>query len=129
RPGGGHTKPGDTGLEPHAGAIAAGSQSAVHFSAAMDEGQLLAASGRSETVVLAAEADVERAAAAIEHSTLSAHERTLLIPAQPDVASDRQSITIVPDKPLPAGNYFLLLSPRLKDSDGRKLAGNGMRFA
>src|SRR5689334_8096031 len=55
----------------------------VTFSAPMDEGQLLAASGRSETVVLAAEAYVERAAAAIEH-TLSAHERELLVLAAAD---------------------------------------------
>ena len=118
-----------TAVEPQPGAVPGGSQFVVHFSAAMDEGQLLAASGRSETVVLAAEADVERAAAAIEHSELSAHERTLLIPAQPQVAPDRTAITLVPDTALPGGNYFLLISPRLKDGEGRKLAGNGMRFA
>jgi hypothetical protein len=124
----GPSQPEVTAVEPNPGPIAGDSQFVVRFSAAMDEGQLLAASGRSETVVLAAEADVERAAAAIEHPSLSAHERTLLIPAQPAVASDRRSIMLVPDKVLPAGNYFLLVSPRLKDSDGRKLAGNGMRF-
>ena len=125
----GPSLPAVTAIEPQPGAIPGNSQFVVHFSEPMDEGQLLAASGRSETVVLAAEADVERAAAAIEHSQLSAHERTLLIPAEPDIAADRKSITLVPDRVLPAGNFFLLISPRLKDAEGRKLAGNGMRFA
>ncbi|MFN2547909.1 MAG: Ig-like domain-containing protein [Myxococcales bacterium] len=125
----GPSQPAVTAIEPQPGAVAGNSQFVVHFSEAMDEGQLLAASGRSETVVLTAEADVERAAAAIEHSELSAHERSLLVPAEPDIAADRKSITLVPDHVLAAGNYFLLISPRLKDADGRKLAGSGMRFA
>lgn len=119
-----------TAVEPQPGStVGGGAQFVVRFSAPMDEGQLLAASGRSETVVLVADADVERAAAAIEHSTLSAHERTLLIPMDPDIAADRRSITLVPEQALQPGAYDLLISPRLKDDDGRKLAGNGMRFA
>jgi len=99
----------------------------VTFSAPMDEGQLLAASGRSETVVLAAEADVERAAAAIEH-TLSAHERELLILAAADVSPDRRALTLTPDQPLAAGGYFLLVSPRVKDDFGRHLAAARYAF-
>ena len=125
----GPSAPAVSAVEPQPGAVPANTQFVVHFSEPMDEGPLLASSGRSETVVLAAEADVERAAAAIEHSELSAHERSLLIPAEPDVAADCRSITLVPDQLLPAGNFYLLVSPRLKDDAGRKLAGNGMRFA
>src|SRR5256714_9987595 len=110
------------------GAGAAGARFTVRFSAAMDEGQLLAPSGRSETVALVAEADLERAAAAIEHAPLSAHERMLLVPAAADVAPDRRSISLAPDGALAPGGYYLLVSPRLKDEAGRRLAGNGARF-
>jgi hypothetical protein len=116
-------------VDPAPGAIAASAHFTVRFSAAMDEGQLLAPSGRSETVALAAESDVERAAAAIEHAPLSAHERTLLVSAAAEVAADRRSISLAPDSPLPPGRYYLLVSPRLKDEEGRRLAGNGARFA
>lgn len=116
-------------LDPEPGVVPAGATFTVRFSAAMDEGQLLAASGRSETVALAAEADAERAAAAIEHSPLSAHERELLVPAAATIASDRRSVTLAPDQPLAAGAWVLLVSPRLKDEDGRKLSGDGRRFA
>ena len=115
-------------VDPPPGVVPANARFAVRFSDAMDEGQLLAASGRSETVVLVPEADVERAAAAIEHSPLSAHERTLLVPAASQIASDRKTITLEPDQPLGAGGYYLLVSPRLKDELGRRLAGNGARF-
>jgi hypothetical protein len=115
-------------LEPQPGTIEATARFTVHFSAAMDEGQLLAASGRSESVALAAAADVERAAAALEHAPLSAHERTLLIAAAADVASDRRSISLAPDQPLPPGEYSLLVSSRLKDESGRRLSGDGRRF-
>jgi hypothetical protein len=116
-------------VEPQPGAVEPEARFTVRFSAAMDEGQLLAASGRSESVVLATEADAERAAGAIEHAPLSAHERALLVPAGAQVASDRRSIALAPDAPLEPGGYVLLVSPRLKDESGRKLAGNGMRFA
>jgi hypothetical protein len=116
-------------VEPRPGAVPSGARFTVRFSTSMDEGQLLAASGRSESVVLALAEDVERAAAAIEHAPLSAHERTLLLPAAADVAADRRSISLTPDRALAPGGYFLLVSPRLKDDLGRRLAGNGARFA
>ncbi|TMA25266.1 MAG: hypothetical protein E6J78_18080 [Deltaproteobacteria bacterium] len=116
-------------VEPQPGSIPGSAKFTVRFSAQMDEGPLLAGSGRSETVVLAGEADVERVAAAIAHSTLSAHERQLLIPAAADIAADVRSIQLTPDRPLPAGASYLLVSPRLKDAQGRHLIGNGARFA
>jgi hypothetical protein len=125
----GPQQPTITEVEPPPGIVPAGARFAVHFSEAMDEGQLLAASGRSETVALVPEADVERAAAAIEHAPLSAHERTLLVSAAASIASDRKSISLTPDQPLAAGGYYLLLSPRLKDGLGRRLPGNGARFS
>ena len=126
---GGTSQPTVSDLEPEPGVVEATARFTVRFSAAMDEGQLLAASGRSESVALAAEADAERAAAALEHAPLSAHERTLLIPAAAEVASDRRSIALSPDQPLSPGDYSLLVSSRLKDEIGRKLSGNGRRFA
>ena len=117
-PDAGPSQPTVEDVDPAPGAIAASARCTVRFSAAMDEGQLLAPSGRSESVVLAAEADVERAAAAIEHAPLSAHERTLLVPAEAGVASDRRSILLAPDSPLLPGEYYLLVSPRLKDEQG-----------
>jgi hypothetical protein len=125
----GSSQPTVQDVDPHPGAVPPDARFTVRFSASMDEGQLLAASGRSESVVLALEADVERAAAAIEHAPLSAHERTLLLPAAAEVASNRRSISLAPDQPLAPGGYYLLVSPRLKDELGRRLAGNGARFA
>jgi hypothetical protein len=125
----GPSQPTVLAVEPRPGPVQGSGPFTVQFSAAMDEGRLLAASGRSETVVLALEAEVERAAAAIEHAQLSAHERTLLVPAQADVASDRRSLTLLPDRALPVGVFYLLVSSRLRDSSGRRLAGNGARFA
>jgi hypothetical protein len=126
---GGGAQPVVEDVEPPPGAVERDARFTVRFSDPIDEGQLLAASGRSESVVLAAEANVERAAAAIEHAPLSAHERTLLVSAAADLAADRRSITIAPDRPLDVGGYFLLVSPRIKDDLGRRLAGNGARFA
>jgi hypothetical protein len=124
----GPSRPQISAVEPQPGPVSGAAKFTVRFSEPMDEGPLLAASGRSETVVFAAEADVERVAAAIEHSTLSAHERHLLVPAQADVASDVRSIQLTPDKPLPAGVFYLLVSPRVRDAQGRHMAGNGARF-
>jgi hypothetical protein len=124
----GPPQPAVAAVDPQPGAVPGDAQFTVRFSVPIDEGQLLAASGRSETVVLAAAADVERAAAAIEHSQLSTHERDLLVPAQPQIADDRSAITLVPDQPLAAGGYTLLVSSRLKDDLGRKFAATA-RFA
>src|SRR3954453_9014402 len=88
---GGMVAPSVTAIEPQPGVIEPSAKFAVHFSAQMDEGPLLASTGRSETVVLVPEAAVERAAAAIEHSSLSAHERELLVPAAAEIASDLHS--------------------------------------
>lgn len=114
-------------VEPQPGKVEPGARFTVRFSTAVDEGQLLAPSGKSETVVLARDADVERAAAAIEHPQLSAHERALLLSAVPQVARDRASITLTPDEALAPGKIWLLVSPRLKDDVGRKLLA--ARFA
>ncbi|HET7786700.1 MAG TPA: hypothetical protein VFL36_12075 [Myxococcales bacterium] len=108
-------------VAPSPGPVEPSAAFTVTFSEPMDEGQLLAASGRSETVALAAAADVERAAAAMEHAQLSSHERELLVAASADVAPDRSALTLTPDQPLAAGGYFLLVSPRLKDDLGRHL--------
>src|SRR2546428_13695144 len=128
-PDGGPSQPTVEDVDPAPGAVAAGARFTVRFSAARDGGQLLAPSGRSETVALGADADVERAAPAIEHAPLPAHERTLLVPAAADVAADRRSISLAPDGALAPGGYYLLVSPRLKDEAGRRLAGDGARFA
>jgi hypothetical protein len=125
----GPSQPTVSELDPPPGVVPPDAAFTVRFSAAMDEGQMLAASGRSESVVLAAEADAERAAAAIEHAPLSAHERVLLVPAAAAIASDRRSITLAPEQPLSPGAWVLLVSPRLKDEAGRKLSGNGRRFS
>ena len=125
----GSSQPAVAAVDPQPGPVPAGAQFTVQFTAPMDEGPLIAKTGRSESVVLAAEANVELAAAAIEHGALSAYERTLLIDAEPAIAADRKSITLAPDQPLAPGNVYLLVSSRLKDSDGRKLAGPGLRYA
>jgi len=124
----GASQPTVADVEPEPGTVPGNARFAVHFSEAMDEGQLSASSGRSETVALVPEADVERAAAAIEHAPLSAHERTLLVAAAAQIGPDRKSLALVPEQPLPPGGYYLLVSPRLKDERGRRLAGNGARF-
>ncbi len=116
-------------VEPQPGLVPVDAKFTVHFSTAMDEGDLIARTGQSETVALTTDANVELAAAAIEHSPLSAHERTLFISARPEIAPDRTALTLTPDQPLTAGGYSLLVSPRLKDQSGRKLDGGVGRFA
>jgi hypothetical protein len=108
-------------LQPAPGAVDADARFKVVFSEVMDEGQLLAPTGRSETVALAPDVLVERAAAAIEHSRLSAEERSLLVPAQAIIAPGAAELEIVPDKPLAPGGYWLLASTRLKDAAGQHL--------
>jgi len=115
-------------VTPQPGLVAGDSRFEVSFSAPMDEGQLLATSGRSETVVLVAAADVERVVAAIARARLTAEERALLVPAAAEVASDAQSIALIPDAPLPGGTFYLLVARRLRDAAGKRLEGNGARF-
>ncbi|HEY6909896.1 MAG TPA: hypothetical protein VI356_11030 [Myxococcales bacterium] len=124
----GGSDPAVASVAPAPGPVDSSAAFVVTFSAAMDEGQILAASGRSETVALAAEADAERAAAAMEHPQLSAHERELLVAASAEVSPDRRALTLTPDQPLPAGGYVLLVSPRLKDDVGRHLAAARYAF-
>jgi hypothetical protein len=116
-------------VEPAPGEVPENAQFTITFSAPMSEGQLVAGTGRSETVVLAAEDQVEQVAAAISHDSLTAFERTLLVPAWARIGEGHASLTLLPDAPLAAGNYFLLVSARLKDEEGDKLQGNGARFA
>src|SRR2546426_5870304 len=63
-PDGGPSQPTVEDVDPAPGAVAAGARFTVRFSAAMDEGQLLAPSGRSETVALVAGTGVGTAPAA-----------------------------------------------------------------
>ena len=92
-------------LHPAPGGIESDAHFHVFFSEPMDEGQLLASTGRSETVVLAADALVERVAAAIEHARLTVEERALLVPAVATIAADAAAIDLVPEKPRPPGGY------------------------
>jgi hypothetical protein len=115
-------------VDPEPGAADSTAHFTVTFTAPMAEGQLLAGTGRSETVVLATAAQVEQVAAAIAHDSLTAVERGLLVPAAAQIGEGHSSITLVPDAPLAAGTYYLLVSPRLKDDAGDKLQGSGARF-
>ncbi len=115
-------------VTPQPGAVPGDARFNVTFSAPMDEGQLLATSGRSETVVLVAASEVERMAAAIARTRLTAQERALLVPAATQVALDAQSLVLIPDAPLPAGSFYLLVASRLRDAEGKRLDGNGARF-
>ena len=108
-------------LQPPPGEVQADAQFHVVFSEAMDEGQLLASTGRSETVVLAPDDLVERAAAAIEHSRLSAEERSLLVAARAAISAGAAELDLAPEKPLSPGGYWLLASTRLKDAAGHHL--------
>jgi len=108
-------------LQPPPGAVEPEAQFHVVFSKAMDEGVLLASTGRSETVVLAPDELVERAAAAIEHSRLSAEERSLLVAAGASISAGAAELDLAPEKPLSPGGYWLLASTRLKDAAGHHL--------
>lgn len=119
-----------TSVEPAPGPVEGAARFIVRFSAPMDEGMLVAGTGRSETIVLAAAANAELAAAAISHGHVTAHERALFVPAAAVIAADVASLELDPDAPLPPGPYALLVASRLKDAAGHRLAGAGaMRFA
>ena len=127
-PDAGPVQPEVASVEPLPGTVAATARFTVRFSSAMDLGELIASSGRSETVVLAAAANAERAAAALTRGHPTAAERALFVSAGATVANDQLSLELAPDAPLPPGSFFLLVSPRLRDTAGRKLTGNGARF-
>lgn len=124
----GPLQPAVISVDPQPGRVAATAHFTVRFSSAMDIGELIASSGRSETVVLATAPDAERASAAIARGHPTDAERALFVSAAATVAQDQLSIELAPDAPLPAGSFFLLVSPRLKDTAGHKLSGNGARF-
>jgi hypothetical protein len=108
-------------LQPPPGEVEPEARFHVVFSEPMDEGVLLASTGRSETVVLAPDDLVERAAAAIEHSRLSAEERSLLVAARASISGGAAEVDLSPEKPLSPGGYWLLASTRLKDAAGHHL--------
>src|SRR5205814_9252022 len=70
-----------TGVEPPEGDADPKTAFRVVFSTAMDQGQPVASTGRSESVAIVPESTVDRAAAAIEHSRLTVEERGLLVAA------------------------------------------------
>src|SRR2546427_2856093 len=86
-PDGGPSQPTVEDVDPAPGAVAAGARFTGRFSAAMDEGQLLAPSGRSETVALLAGAGVGSAPAPPEHPPPSPPQRTPLVPPAAGVAA------------------------------------------
>lgn len=115
-------------VQPPPGQVDPAARFRVAFSAPMDASLLLADADHSETVVLVGEGSVELVAAALAHGRLSAHARAALVPAHASLDSPGESVELVPDHPLPAGEWWLLVASRLKDAQGRKLSGNGARF-
>jgi hypothetical protein len=115
-------------VQPSPGLVDAAARFHVAFSAPMDASLLLVDADHSETVVLVGAASVELVAAALSHGRLSAHLRALLVPAHTVLDSPAEALDLVPDQPLAAGDWWLLVASRLKDAQGRKLSGNGARF-
>ncbi|GAC1348386.1 MAG: hypothetical protein NVSMB23_29350 [Myxococcales bacterium] len=115
-------------VQPPPGPVAASSRFQVVFSAPMDASLLLADADHSDTVVLVAPANVELVAAALAHGRLSSRVRAALVPAHAALDPPGQALELVPDQPLAAGEWWLLVASRLKDAQGRKLSGNGARF-
>ena len=111
-----------SGVEPPQGDADAKTAFRVAFSTAMDQGQLIASTGRSESVAIVPESTVDRAAAAIEHSRLTVEERGLLVAAAATIEDAGSALTVTPDAPLAPGTYYLLVAARLRDSAGHRLA-------
>src|SRR5947209_11529511 len=109
-------------VEPPEGVADAKAVFHVSFSAAIDQGQLIASTGRSESVALVAESVVDRAAAAIEHSRLTVEERGLLVAAAAGIEGEGTGLTLTPEAPLAPGTYYLLIAARLHDPAGHRLA-------
>jgi hypothetical protein len=115
-------------VQPSPGPVDRAARFRVVFSAPMDASLLLVDADHSETVVLVGAASVELVAAALSHGRLSAHLRSAIVPAHAALDSPGEALDLVPDQPLPAGEWWLLVASRLKDAQGRKLSGNGARF-
>jgi len=111
-----------TDVEPPEGDADSRAAFRVAFSTAMDEGQLVASTGRSESVAIVPESTVERAAAAIEHSRLTVEERSLLVPAAATIEDAGNALTLTPETPLVPGTYYLLVAARLRDPAGHRMA-------
>jgi hypothetical protein len=111
-----------TGVEPAEGDADPKTAFRVAFSAAMDQGQLVASTGRSESVAIVPASTVDRAAAAIEHSRLTVEERGLLVAATAKIEDEGSALTVAPEAPLPPGTYYLLVAARLRDPAGHRLA-------
>jgi hypothetical protein len=109
-------------VQPPGGEVEPGAVFRVSFTAAMDEGTLVASTGRSESIALVPEGVVDRAAAAVEHSRLTVEERGLLVAATPAIDGEGSGLTLTPDAPLAPGTYYLLVAARLRDPVGHRLA-------
>lgn len=115
-------------VAPAPGAVAADARFRVSFTAAMDLSLLLVEPSRSETVGLAPQADADLVFSAMNHGKLTVAQRALLVAAAAISTADARTIELQPAAPLKAGAYALLISARLKDTQGRKLNGNGVRY-
>jgi hypothetical protein len=110
------------GVQPPEGDADPKSAFHVAFSAAMDQGQLVASTGRSESVAIVTETTLDRAAAAIEHSRLTVDERGLLVAAAATIEDGGTALTLTPEAPLAPGTYYLLVAARLRDPAGHRLS-------
>lgn len=126
--GGGSSLPSVADVQPQPGLVLPAARFRVAFSAPMDLALLLIEPERSDTVALVAEVDADLIAAAMAHGRLTAAQRSRLVPATASAPADARSLALAPLEPLPPGSYALLVSSKLKDGEGRKLAGNGARF-
>ena len=118
-----------TQVDPSPGPVAGDAQFRVTFSTAMDLSLLLSQPDRSESVVLVSAANVELIASALVHGKLTATQRSLLVDATATPAADATRVTLAPKSPLPGGSWYLLISSHLKDATGKKMLGNGARYA
>ncbi|MFL5367597.1 MAG: hypothetical protein ACJ781_19155, partial [Myxococcales bacterium] len=80
-------------VQPPEGAVEAGAVFRVSFTAPMDEGTLVASTGRSESIALVPETVADRAAAAVEHSRLTVEERGLLVATTPAIEGEGSGLT------------------------------------
>jgi hypothetical protein len=116
-------------VDPQPGAVSSVSRFQVTFSRPMDLSTLLAAPGRSDTVVLVPAESVDIVATALSDGKLNAGQRSLLLAAAASVPPDSTSIALAPSDELPAGDFYLLVSNRLKDVSGQRMSGNPARYA